>query len=290
MKIPRDTLFDFLRHVEEVIAKEISIAFKSVLENKHLYQNFDIKIPNLEGITKTYAGVVNFLATNVKEESSKILSRIWDDINNTQDLTLGADRNTIYYRLPTVKIYCVNCKRIEPFNPIKSFDLLRIHQDPLYLIHSEQLFILIYQCQSCKKLPEVFLIRRKGWKLNIAGRSPIETIQTKADIPKEFATYISNAKLAFNSGQTLAGLFFLRVFIEQYTNKVIGEKSLMVDEIIKKYMEGLPNDFKERQPSLAKTYEDLSAAIHNADSNEELFSKSLDDIERHFEAKRIYKV
>ena len=288
MKIPRDTMMEIIRQAENLLAREISNAFKFVIEKKHLYQNHEIKIPSAEAFLKHH-GLTSPFPDSFKEEYNKMLTRVWDDSNNIQGHPIGPDPNTLYYRLPTVKIYCAaTCERSEAFNSLKSFDVLRIPPDHLYIIYREQLFILIYQCQSCKKLPEVFMIRRNGWKINIAGRSPIETVATEPYLPKGYSKYISGAMLAFNSGQTLAGLFLLRVFIEQYSKKIVGDGK--ADEVIQRYSETLPKDFKERFPSLSKIYSNLSEAIHKASPDEQLFTLSLSEINEHFDGKRLYKL
>jgi len=69
-------------------------------------------------------------------------------------------------------------------------------------------------CQSCKSFLEVFLISYKNKKLTICGRSPIEYIEVPKSIPKNAQQYYSDALLAYQSGQHLAGNFMLRVLIE----------------------------------------------------------------------------
>jgi hypothetical protein len=279
-----------IRHYQDIISDGISNGFKFVLENKHLYQNYEINIQSIDNIFKNKQELMHIRMA--KERCRALLGFRWDDNMNikVQSQPIG---DTIYYSLPTVKMYCAACKRIEPFNPLRSYDVLKTQNGESYNLHKEQLFLLIYNCQSCKGLPEVFLIRRKDWKLNLAGRSPMEIITVEKDIPKNHSKHISDAKLAFNSGHILAGLFFLRVFIEQYAKSVVNVVNidkLKTDEIIKLYADSLPTDFKDRFPSLYKIYSDLSISIHNATADEQLFSKCISDISDHFEAKRIFKI
>jgi hypothetical protein len=283
--MPFNTVAKVFNFIEDVFKKEILEAFKFILEQKHLYQNFEINIKGrFEFVEKMVPGHSFRVA---KDRFDKLLIFKWDDVKNRNETS---PQDVIWYTLPTVKIYCATCKRIEAFNPVHSWDVLKTSTVDYHFLYKEQLFLLIYQCQSCKKLPEVFLIRRKDWKLNIAGRSPIEKITVDEYIPKDFSKYISDAKLAFNSGQTLAGLFFLRVFIEQYTKSIIKDDSLKADEVIERYSDGLPTDFKDKFPSLKSIYSKLSAAIHDANSNEELFKESLAGIQIHFDAKRLFKI
>jgi len=55
-------------------------------------------------------------------------------------------------------------------------------------------------------------------------------------------------------------------------------------------MAGLPEDFKQRFPSLNNIYGDLSSAIHRADPNDELFNGTKEKIIEHFKAKDLFKL
>jgi len=96
--------------------------------------------------------------------------------------------------------------------------------------------------------------------------------------------------------QTLAGLFLLRVFIEQFWKTVPAVRELILkqskatgDEQGDAYQSTLPQDFKSRFPSLKEVYGKLSAAIHLADENAALFDDSCSKIEKHFEARRLFE-
>src|SRR4030042_4379170 len=132
------------------------------------------------------------------------------------------------------------------------------------------------------------MIRRKGLKLNLEGRSPIEHVAVPKVIPKKQDKYYSDAIIAHNSGQTLAGLFLLRTFIEQYIRNLYNRSELPVDQLIEQYMASLPTDFKSRFPSLQDMYSQLSEAIHMATASEELFASTVEKINRHFDAKRLF--
>ncbi len=286
MKITVSAAAEVVHFMRSVIEKNISDAFKFLLENKHLYQNHEVPVRKFGDLLMPAKLVPE--ARGFEDRYKILLKSRWDDIKNTEGQPLTDD--VIKYTLPTVKMYCAKstCKRIEPFNPMSSFDILNSPPHAVFDKFNEQLFVVVYHCQSCKGLPEVFLIKRNGWKINIAGRSPIETVTTKPYLPKDYSKYISQAMLAFNSGQILAGLFLMRVFIEQYSKKIAGDG--MADEVIQRYSETLPTDFKGRFPSLSKVYSNLSEAIHKASPDEQIFTKSLSEINEHFDGKRLFKL
>jgi len=125
----------------------------------------------------------------------------------------------------------------------------------------------------------------------------METVEIPAMIPKAHADRFGSSIIAFQSGHILAAIFLLRVFIEQYWRS-IGEvmKSLESkkrptgDEIGAAYKSTLPSDFKERFPTLCEVYNDLSAAIHSATEDPNIYIQASVRIQEHFDARRLYKL
>lgn len=128
-------------------------------------------------------------------------------------------------------------------------------------------------------------------KLTLVGRSPIEAVNVPSYIPKDTSSYYSNAIVAHQSGQTLAGLFLLRTFIEQTARKVVANGSMFAtgDELMEAYGKTLHVNVRGEFPSMAKLYSDLSADIHLATGSAELFEDAIKQINAHFEAKALYK-
>jgi len=195
--------------------------------------------------------------------------------------------------MPHVKLFCSHCRRIEAFNSVSTEEFLRRagHSGPKLNQETVQVFVAAFLCQSCKSVPEVFIVRRVGSKLTICGRAPIETVNVPKVIPKMLRQYYSNSIVAHQSGQTLAGNFLLRTLIEQWAQKhVTTACSRQADEILELYMENLPADFKNRFPSIRALYGDLSRDIHLARGDSELFERARMIITEHFEARRLFKL
>ena len=108
-------------------------------------------------------------------------------------------------------------------------------------------------------------------------------------VPKEISKFYAGAVIAHQSGQTLAGLFMLRTTCEQWAKRWAAPED-RADAAIEKYMAALPQDFKDRIPSVQKMYSDLSAAIHQANPDEELFAKTIVDLKKHFNARGVYEL
>jgi hypothetical protein len=127
-------------------------------------------------------------------------------------------------------------------------------------------------------------------KLILCGRAPIEEVEVPSVIPKKISKYFSDAIVAYQSGQTLAGNFLLRTIIEQWCRSKIQEPSLKADEIIDKYMESLPDNFNSQFKSMREIYGKLSDDIHKAIGSPGLFEEAKDAIIEHFEARRIFRL
>ena len=192
--------------------------------------------------------------------------------------------------LPTISVHCKHCDAVLP--PHNSgFRGQTTNSDAVNWVTEksgkkviQQTFTFPYQCQDCKGEPLVFLVRREGLKLTLVGRNQFESPIIPKTLPTNESCYFGEAVVAFNTGSVLAGLFLFRTFIEQYMRRVVGTRDkISGDDLADRYAQLLAEDFpKQRCPSLKSIYDELSACLHQADANEEQFTKSRTDIEKHF--------
>ncbi|HTQ31263.1 MAG TPA: hypothetical protein VMI53_08635, partial [Opitutaceae bacterium] len=129
------------------------------------------------------------------------------------------------------------------------------------------------------------------------GRDPFEEISVADVLPKSHSKFIGNALIAYQAGQTLAGIFYLRVFVEQFWKSLPAiaaqlekEPRLSGEKMGEIYNMTLPPEFKARFPSLSAIYEQLSESIHKADGQPMIFDKCAQQIVEHFDARRIFKI
>lgn len=286
-------------HVEVVAA--IRSAVKQLLEEKHLYQSTTVDVAAI-----CAKHLKSFLQGSAPTDAATVLSRapnwIWrlrDDEDSAAKFTDLAHTpgmpppEEFLWQAPDIKCYCAKCERDEPFNLFSAYNLLpRNGSTRKYFAEPKgtvQVFSIALLCQSCKTTPEVFLLRRAGPKLTLSGRAPMETTQTPKHIPPAIAKYYSSAQIAYQSGQTLAALFMLRTTCEQWCRS-FGAPNDKADVCLEKYSQSLPGDFRDRFPSLKTIYGELSAAIHSATADEELFRAKALDIAEHFEARKVFKL
>jgi hypothetical protein len=291
--------------VHTELKKAVVKAFKQLLSEKHLYQYVEVDISFIPTVAKTvFKGMSPAILSSERTVKRSTLEDVmqycigqttvfWFPNGITTNGIPGyaSGFTPLEFDLPTINTFCDECQERPPFNPVPESSFWNCETK------QNELFLLGYQCQQCKGQPVRFLVRREGLKIRLAGRYPLEILQTPKMLPKSVSKYYSNAIIAHHAGQTLAGLFLLRVFIEQFWKTVPAVSELFGrqpkatgDEQGDAYQSALPQDFNSRFPSLKDIYGKLSAAIHSADENAKLFDDSSAKIVKHFEARQLFEI
>ena len=275
----------------DLFGDQVSDALKMLLETKHLYQSVRIDFRDIE---VDLSGIRQDARDSLKRILQALPGKPWSAIDRSNHSPMLPANGSIQFQTPDAKLRCSVCKRVEAFNSISTREMsdrearAETSRSGGSIVQD---FALSSECQSCKGPHSVFLVRRRGARLTIAGRAPIERIEVPAFIPQDLESWFSGAIVAHQSGQTLAGLFLLRTLVEQWVRTAIGQEgSGLADLALEAYMHSLPDDFKARFPSLRDVYTRISADLHGAIGSEELFAECLADIERHFEARRVFKL
>jgi hypothetical protein len=231
----------FVESRRKEFQRNVTMAIKTLIEDKHLYQS--VTVPP----TDSYV--------SVKSDKTKVTEQL---TSVTQAMNAGwateavrPSADPVHLVMPDIKVYCVHCRRIEAYNSVFLVEIFaKIGKRDFERGDTEQAFLLAYQCQSCKRTPELFLIRRRGLKLTNEGRSPIEDVDVPSFIPNSLKRFFGGATVAHQSGQTLAGVFLLRTLLEQWARAVSGSRKEQADQVMDDYMATLPDDFKNRFPSM----------------------------------------
>lgn len=274
---------------------------KNLLENKHLYQHVSINVAEVlkqQIDAESQQNLKTYLANWGIKELSQMRFALAD--RPLSLLSKGSLVPSLVLTLvpPNASLFCKKCGRREAFAPLwfsdatNEIDKSNQHSSKqITLPDAFQLFFLVYQCQRCFSTPEGFLIRRTGWSLGLHGRSPIELIETPAQIPDPELRHYRDAVLAFNSGKVLAGLFYLRTFIEQFARRVTGRIGRATgEEILDDYYRTLPSPTRDQMPSLRESYDKLSDALHSANADSALFETVRAQIDKHFDIRRVFNI
>lgn len=271
------------------LAENVSATLRVLLESKHLYQSERVEVSTL--IEEVACGADDQMA-----DLRDFADRPWIVLAGYADYSGRGSPPLPPAPLridpPIVKLYCRNCDRIEPFRVSNAQEIGKSYAITWVSGHGilPQNYELSYICQACRGTPEVFLVRREGDKLSLCGRSPIEHVDVPKVVPKSVRNFYSSAVVAFQSGQVLAANFLLRVLIEQWVLHIIPQSMGATDKNLDAYVATLPEDFRCRFPTLRELYSKLSVDIHSATGSSELFQVSREDLLRHFDARRLYRL
>ncbi len=271
---------------------------KLLLETCHLYQ----KVSITPEVTPEARAKLKILVGEQEDYDKRVSSF------SLSKFSLAENQLFDEHRLPTpclivgnVKLFCSKCDSREAFRPVWFVDITNQLLQPLVVKDSKfkvafqssfQLFALVFQCQRCQGLPEVFIVKRNGYDLSLEGRSPIEHVEIPKFIPQDERKWFRDAVIAFQTGKTLAALFYLRTFIEQFARRKTNLRTdkRTGDEIMTAYAETLPVELRSSMPSLAEWYDKLSGALHTANEDSELFESAQEKIEKHFDIRRVHEL
>lgn len=287
---PREAISE----IKNDLSKLVQTAVLELLERKHMYQSVVANVSSIVGqhrlsppkwqkeyIDDRFEDAANW-PWYLQEKGRGSVSVLGSEI---------VEIDEIEWDVPHIKTYCTKCKRKEPYNLASARNLLHGSSDYAGGIQTDkgtvEYYILSYVCQSCRGVPEVFIIRRLGNRLSLVGRGPMEHVEVPKEIPDEVKKFYSGAVVAYQSGQSLSGVFMLRTLIEQWA-RLFATTTNRADAILDEYMESLPTDFRGRQASMKDLYSTLSAAIHAAEASNELFESSIVTIAKHFRAREAY--
>lgn len=304
----------------------VTAALKTLLSEKHLYQSVEVSADLLQqyvleeqSFAKSRAQSRS-MGRNVESEVQRSKVEAESIVRDIKALPWVKSTSSVLpaavlpeglaIGFPTILTSCHLCDGRWPFNPASSFEItLSFHQQktPVTALEilvsamagtnpqTQQILVVQYQCQQCKGSPVTYMVRRVGQKITLVGRDPLEVVEVPPSIPKSQKKYYSNAVVAHHAGQTLSGIFMLRVFIEQFWHSLqppsaATDTRTTGDEIGEAYNRTLPEDFKSRFPSLPDIYSKLSVAMHTANSDAELFTASINAIQEHFDARKLFKI
>lgn len=284
------------------ISKEASRALKALLETKHIYQSVVIEADPI-------------IAAWRKKAESFGATIGPDDLGfETQHFVLGegqlhivehsgVETPALTLSVQNPKLFCAECGSGEVFKPLWYRNLASELNHPVaYPLAGRsqslgeqfpgfELIFIALQCQLCCGKPDAFIVRKKGWRLILEGRSPMEHVEVPSFVPKPERNLFRDALIASHGGKILAALFYLRVFIEQFARRVLNETGRRYGaELMEEYGKTLPDDKRSLMPSLREWYEKLSEPIHTATDDSARFEEALAAIQKHFEIRKVFDI
>ncbi len=291
----------------------VQAAIQDLLERKHLFQSVTVDLSKVRtallsleseerelammlGPTESYEATRESITQLNKKRLAKWEYGEWvlrttagqRRLNNPRT---NPDGTLTEFPLPVgVQIACSFCKGTWPHNPPDAFPGKECSVENVSSAATGvQAFLISYLCQKCRSESVCFLIHRDRLKLTLTGRSQFEHIPVPAYIPEPISKHYRNSIIAFRTGFTLAACCYLRVALEQFMRQETNTSGKIdLSDLAGLYGKTLPDDFKSRFPSLRDVSEKLSVALHSATENAEAFKQCLADVDRHFDARRLF--
>jgi hypothetical protein len=270
---------------QKTVVDLISIAVGKLVATKHLYQYIEM---DADEITKSHHDNTrqNAMAAGLNPPRFSP----WKPL----PLQIKYDHPANEFPPIKARLFCGRCAQKEPHVNSGKVDRYGPVEELADLPHWEAAFDfrITFVCLGCNANLTSFLIRKTGRRLMLCGRSPIEDVQIPKDVPKSVAKYLKLARVAYNSGATLAAIMYLRTLIEQWLKALgyPGHPSHRAADALEWYMLTLPVSFKGTFPSLSDGYSKLSDALHTATEDKQLFELWATNLEQHFEARRVNNI
>lgn len=264
-------------------------ALKELLSTKHLYQSVTVPRDFIDRRISEREDSMN--SGDVLGLVIKQATLPWDFVASESAEFIPGRRGR---KLPNIETFCGKCGGRKPFVPIEANSRSWGYcSDTFETATSGQAFQLSFECGGCQTETVDFLVIRRVMKLTIAGRWPLEEVVVPSHIPKCVRKLYSDAIITNNAGMVLPALFLIRTVIEQFWVslglRAEGERATG-DEMGARYKARLPSDFNNRFPSLTEIYDSVSTALHTANADQELFERSLEMLNEHFDARRLFKI
>lgn len=300
----------------------IESAFKELLETKHLYQSVVLDADKIVAASFVFPPGTQLAAspTQYRNPLREAAGKRWLCRQSPEGKAAYEQHSAqeslsaqLIFDVPSgLMIFCESCDQRLPFNVTSVVDVLHVPSvqispasmmtakqerqmiEAVVAHHAEQAFVITMLCQRCKKIPEVFLVRRPGvypLKIQLCGRQPMEHIEVPAALPKPEAILFRRALISYNSGFYLAALSYLRAFIEQFARRVTGIADRKTgEEILSAYASKLPEKLRDEMPSLRDWYEQISEPLHSAKEDAAVFEKAKEAVLRHFEIRAAFRI
>jgi hypothetical protein len=274
---------------------EITERLKSLLETQHMYQSLLVDFePIIKGIDDIG---LSMRRINELEVATRVVKVPWVPVLNRLNPAGNPPREKVEGPLefvcPDAKLYCDRCHRVEAFNCRSAQEVFcqSMVAMPGKPEQTVQVFVLSLVCQSCKGVPETFLVRREGPFLIMVGRAPMERHDVPPFIPACVRKFCEEALVARHSGHFLAANALLRCVIELWVKKVTGlETDGDAQPLVEEYANGLPPTFDAHFPTLMETYASLKSDVTKGVGSAEVFDSAIEQIATHFDARRLLKM
>lgn len=272
--------------VENALQDAVVRALKELLQNKGMYQNLRIDDASFK------SALPPALTDEFRTRPYMPHSRGGMTPVGGTGIGTPTEQMPIGFYLPAVTLPCPTCAHSSsylsnPYSKQKHFD------DPYPLLgaDTEQVWSLYYSCSVCRKHHIVFQVVRKGFRLQLTGRSTPFRPAIAKEWPKEIKEIIEDAYLAVSEGDVPAGYYHLRTAVEFYLKTCLSvpvEMKVDGTELCEKYNMQADERLKLGFPTFGPMYSELSLGLHSRAVSVEGFTKISSNFLGHLKAKAMF--
>jgi len=291
--------------VELAMQEAIGDALSLLLSEKGLYQNVSVE----EAVLEAFSSANRRSRIPYDQLVSEFKKRPWNPISS--DATRGSgqglahlpaamgspglgtpqDEMPLNFLLPDIETRCRNCKKPTAHGSM-SVSFMYGLGSPFPVISEEtgDVFVLYYACALCRSGVIVFLVKRKGYRLQLCGRSERLVVEAPKSLPKKLRPICSDAISAVRENDVHAGFYHLRTLVEHYMKRCLQlplQQRMTGDELAAQYNETLDPRMSGGIPSVSAIYEKASVWMHARSGSESDFQLLLDEFVGHLQAKAL---
>lgn len=275
------------RNMNERFANELLDSVCKLVGSRHVYQTIDASptspLANEIGATRLEAEKLPGQSEKPSAYPGLFRDQRWTILHHAAQKS-GA----ICVGLHRITLVCYACGKAQPHDCLSATEFPpKRTPEPAATV---QEWCLSWSCNDCDSVTS-FLVRRKGWKLTLCGRSPAEPFELDRIFPKDEARYFGQSIQAARCNHLLAATCVLRIAIEQFMRRRTSlEKSTEAKEIVKAYGGTLPPELSSFIPSLGECYADLSAMIHAAHEDADAYIRIWGRVHQRFKVLETHRL
>lgn len=194
--------------------------------------------------------------------------------------------------IPNINLLCSTCKGSTTFLSMNGSSEREMGTPyPIAGDDTEQLWTIYYRCGSCRTTFITFLVLRRGFRLQLVGRSSPYRPSLAPEWPKAIRTVVQDALTAVSENDVAAGFYHLRTAVEHFIKDEIGMPLIQkIDgtELCDRYNDKADARLKTGFPSLGPIYSSLSAGMHSRQVTVEEFEQHFKGFLGHLKAKTLF--
>jgi len=193
--------------------------------------------------------------------------------------------------LPNINTYCSKCKTVTGFISHSISNAHYLSPYPIFGEETEQVYSPLYRCSKCRSELINFQVLRRGYRIQLTGRSRPYRPNLDREWPKHILEIVSDAASAVAENDIPAGYYHLRTAIEFYIKAELQlEPRTKIDgtELCDEYYKMLDDRLKTGFPSVSKMYSELSEGLHTRVVSSSDFDRMFRELLDHFKAKKLF--